>query len=604
MKKKLNSHKLTFFVLLSAFVFFVINACNKEKFTQTTTDDVNITGYLEKYPEQFSMFSQILERSGTRGYLGAYGKYTVFTPNNNAVTAWLKSINKTGIEQMTPEELKDVVRFHVLQDTIATNKFTDGKLPQITLYGQYLQTGVVFKGGVSNYVINKTATVLLSNVRTGNGIIHILDQVLVPATKTLAQTIEGSPRYTIFTQALKETGFYDSLNYAQANVPDTTRRFQTVILESDSALNAAGFGSYAALKAKLSKGNPRSHSDSLWMYVAYHVSTGATYTPDIISSPSIATLVPSEIVTTKLVGTRILLNDDEFNGIIEPGVEVNRTYSNLTAANGVLHEAKSFYKIKPRVPTGVFFDIADQPELKAMAAWRVAGQSFSMIANNRFIPAGIRGDRIPGQPVTYNVSSLPIGATDGRSYANRDVISFNASTSNTARNFWIEIRTPMLVKGKYKVWICYTLNSNGPLEQIGIDVGTPQEQILPNLVDFTIGLGSSGVATANAALPSADGLMLTNGFKRYMATTLETATDGVTKGLQPVSQNNLWSVMVGRLAGVADIKTTDRHWVRFTALRGNQSANLNIDMIHFIPIDDDQNYPRFHPTPGVIFKRP
>jgi len=89
-----------------------------------------------------------------------------------------------------------------------------------------------------------------------------------------------------------------------------------------------------------------------------------------------------------------------------------------------------------------------------------------------------------------------------------------------------------------------------------------------------------------------------------MATTLETATDGVTKGLQPVSQNNLWSVMVGRLAGVADIKTTDRHWVRFTALRGNQSANLNIDMIHFIPIDDDQNYPRFHPTPGVIFKRP
>ncbi|RZL46410.1 MAG: hypothetical protein EOO93_25970 [Pedobacter sp.] len=61
--------------------------------------------------------------------------------------------------------------------------------------------------------------------------------------------------------------------------------------------------------------------------------------------------------------------------------------------------------------------------------------------------------------------------------------------------------------------------------------------------------------------------------------------------------------MPGKLAGVADIKTTDRHWVRFTALRGNQNNNLNIDMIHFIPIDDDQNYPRFHPT-GAIFKRP
>ncbi|RZL50985.1 MAG: fasciclin domain-containing protein [Pedobacter sp.] len=603
MKKKLNMHKLAYLVMLSALVFFVINACNKEKFTQTTTEDVNVTGYLEKYPEQFSLFSQILERSGTKGYLGAYGKYTVFTPNNTAVTAWLKSINKTGVDQMTPAELKDVVRYHVLADTIATGKFTDGKLPQITLYGQYLQTGVVFKAGESNYVVNKTANIITSNVRTGNGIIHVLDQVLVPATKTLAQSIEGNDRYKIFTAALKATGFYDSLNYAQASVPDTTRRFQTVILESDSALNAAGFANYAALAAKLSKGNPRSHTDSLWMYVAYHISAGATYTPDIISSPSIATLVPSEIVTTKLVGTKILLNDDEFNGIIEPGVEVNRTFSNQTASNGVLHESKSFYKIKPRVPTGVFFDIADQPEMKAMAAWRVPGQGFSMIANNKFIAAGIRGDRIPGQPITYSTSTLLIGASDGRSYANRDVISFNASTSNTARNFWIEIRSPMLVKGKYKIWICYTQNTNGPLEQIGVDVGTPQEQILPNLVDFTQGLGSSGVVTATAALPSADGLMLTNGFKRYMATTLETATDGVTKGVQPVSVNNQWSVMPAKLAGVADIKTTDRHWVRLTALRGNQSANLNIDMIHFIPIDDDQNYPRFHPT-GAIFKRP
>ena len=604
MKKNLNSLKLASLVILSAFVFFAINACNKVKFTETTTEDVNVTGYLEKNPDQFSLFSQILDRSGTKGYLGAYGKYTVFTPNNAAITAWLKSINKTGIDQMTPEELKDVVRYHVLTDTLATSRFTDGKLPQVTLFGQYLQTGVVFRAGASNYVINKTANVLLSNVRVGNGIIHVLDQVLVPANKTLAQAIESNDRYTIFTAALKATGFYDSLNYAQANIPDTTRRFQTVILESDSAIRAAGFADYNALRAKLSKGNPRSPTDSLWMYVAYHISTGATYTPDIIASPSIPTLVPNEIVTTKLAGTKILLNEDEFNGVVEPGVEVNRTFSNQTASNGVLHEAKSFYKIKPRLPTGVFFDIADQPEFRAMAAWRVSGQSFSLISNGKFIAEGIRGDRIPGQPITYAVSNLAIGASDGRSYANRDVIQFNASTSNTARNFWIEIRSPMLVKGKYRVWICYTQNQNGPLDQIGIDVGTSQEQLLPNLVDFTQSLTASGVPTANAARADADGLMLTNGFKRYMATTGETATDGVTRGLQPIAVNNQWSVMVGRLAGVADIKTTDRHWVRLTALRGNNTANMNIDMIHFIPIDDDQNYPRFHPTPGVIFKRP
>ncbi|MFD2581447.1 fasciclin domain-containing protein [Pedobacter vanadiisoli] len=603
MKMKLDVRKITYLVLLGALVSFMINACKRESLTLSTTDDVNITGFLEKNPEKFSLFTQILERSGTKGYLAAYGKYTIFTPDNNAITAWLKELNKTAVDQLSAAELKDIVRFHILPDTVATGKFTDGKLNQITLYGQYLQTGVVFKDGVSSYIINKQALITQSNVRVGNGIIHVIDHVLTPSTKTLAVSIETNSRYSIFTQALKETGFYDSLNYVQSAIPDTTRRFQTVILESDSAIKAAGFSNYAALKAKLSKtGNPQSHADSLWMYVAYHISTGANYTPDIVSSPSLATLVPSEIVTTKLVGTRILLNEDEFNGVIEPGVEVNRTFSNVTTANGVLHESKSFYKIKPRVPTGVYFDISDQPELKLMAAWRVPGQNISLIQNGKFVLSGLRADRIPGRLHLNSTSTLPIGTSDGRSYANRDVIQFSMTTNNTARNIWVELRTPMLVKGKYKVWICYTQNGNGPLSQIGVDVGTTQEQILPNLVDFSQSLTSSGVPTANAALPSADGLMLTNGFKRYMATTADVNQDGV-RGIQPISVNNQWSVMVGRLAGVVDIKTTDRHWIRFTTLRGNNDYIMNIDMIHFIPIDDDQNYPRFGTT-GAIFKRP
>ncbi|SER60655.1 fasciclin domain-containing protein [Pedobacter rhizosphaerae] len=604
MKMKLNSHNAAFSVLLVVFMLFVINACKRESFTIATTDDVNITGFLEKNPEKFSLFSEILDRSGTKGYLAAYGKYTMFTPDNNAVNAWLKNLNKTAVSQLTPEELKDVVRYHVLQDTVSTAKFTDGKLAQITLYGQYLLTGVTFKEGTSSYVINKEALITQSNVRVGNGIIHVLDHVLVPASKTLAVSIESNSRYSIFTQAMKETGFYDSLNYVRANIPDTTRRFQTVVLESDSALRAAGFADYASLKAKLSKtGNPKSHADSLWMYVAYHISPGASYTADIVSSPSLTTLVPGEIVTTKLSGTKILLNDDEFNGVIEPGVEVNRTISNVTASNGVLHESKSFYKIKPRVPTGVFFDLGDQPELKALAAWRVPGQSISLLQNGKLITSGIRLDQIRSNTIgpVYSTSTLPFDNT--RAYANRDLMNFNMSTSNNARAVWIELRTPMLVKGKYRVWICYTYNVGNYLLQTAVDVGTSQEQVLPNLMDTGQQLTASGVADANGGLPSADGLMLTNGFKRYMGTTAETATDGVTKGVLPTNSSNGWKAMVGKLAGVVDIKTTDRHWVRLTCLRGNGNG-VNLDMIHFIPVDDDQNYPRFHPTPGVIFKRP
>ena len=590
MKNNFNFRNLTIVVIICAFAFVFISSCKRENFTQTTTDDVNITGYLEKYPDQYSLMMQIIRRSGTAGYLGAYGKYTLFTPSNDAITAWLKSKNKAAVADMTVEELKNMVKYHLLPDTVATNRFTDGKLPQITLFGQYLQTGAINEVGTTSFIVNKSAKITKSNVRLGNGIIHVIDHVLLPATLSSAAMIEANSRYSIFTQALKETGFYDSLNVKSADVLDTTRRFQTVILESDSALKVAGFANYAALKAKLSKtGNPKSRADSLWLYVAYHISTGPTYTPDIISSSALYTLAPKEIVTTKFVGQKILLNDDEFNGIIEPGVEVNRTYSDVTTANGVIHEAKNYYGIKVRFQTPVYFDLADQRELRSNPKWRGAGAAtIDMTANGSSLLSGFIANRYVGQLPFYNYF-LTVGS---RNYNGSDLLSISMGATNTARAQWIEFKTPMLVKGKYKVWICYSQNGNGVVGQVGVDVGRIGEQLLPNLIDFRQYLSASGVSSANSSLASADPLMLTNGFKRYMATTAESVTPTV-KGVQPITGSN-WDAMVGRLAGTVDIQTTDRHWIRITAVGGGTAQNnTTIDMIHIIPVDADQNYPRF-----------
>jgi hypothetical protein len=77
-----------------------------------------------------------------------------------------------------------------------------------------------------------------------------------------------------------------------------------------------------------------------------------------------------------------------------------------------------------------------------------------------------------------------------------------------------------------------------------------------------------------------------------MATTAESVTPTV-KGVQPITGSN-WDAMVGRLAGTVDIQTTDRHWIRITAVGGGTAQNnTTIDMIHIIPVDADQNYPRF-----------
>ena len=189
--------------------------------------------------------------------------------------------------------------------------------------------------------------------------------MLKAATKTVAKTIQDNPDFSIFTQALIETKFYDSLNIV--NNSDSTRRFLTVIAESNKALADSGITSYAQLKAKYSKtGNPANANDSLHMYVAYHIFTEARYLADIVSSVSIPTLEPLEVVTPSLQGETVLLNDIVFNNIHEPGIPLDRAKSDVSANNGVVHTATAHFAVKLRVPVRIDFDVAEQTELMNM----------------------------------------------------------------------------------------------------------------------------------------------------------------------------------------------------------------------------------------------
>ena len=281
----------------------------------------------------------------------------------------------------------------------------------------------------------------------------------------------------------------------------------------------------------------------------------------------------------------------------------------LLHPNGVVHETKNPYSIKVRYPTGVFFDVCDQPELKANPIWRgrngATSGTIPLLANGGHICAGIRTNATAKVTTTqnYDYFASVFGATRRIAYDDKLNLSMGVST---ARFQWIELKTPMIVKGKYKVWICYSQYSTyGPIFQVGMDVGTSQEQLLPNLPDFRQTLTASGMTDAGAALESSDPLMLSQGFKRYLATTNDKDKNGNVGLIQPATKNN-WPTAVGRLAGTVNITTTDRHWIRLTWVGGGEAtANVWLDMIQFIPENDDQNYPRFSPgKDGLIFQKP
>jgi uncharacterized surface protein with fasciclin (FAS1) repeats len=525
-------------------IIAVVTGCKKEHYTLTTTEDVNIVDYLRKYPEQYSEYVKVLDRTNISPFLNAYGTYTTFAPTNDAFKAYLTEIGKASTDDLDVATLINICKLHIIQDTISTPSFIDGKLYAPTMYGQFLVTGVNTAGIT---MVNRRAAITKPNILTGNGYVHAIDRVLTPASLTVAKMVEQNPRYSIYTQALKATGWYDSLNIV--NNPDTLRRWRSFLAESDSILNVAGISSYAALKAKYNNTNdPKNPNDSLFLYMAYHVLPGLKYMADIVGQQSHLTMAPLEVVTVTLDGQTILLNEAIFNGVLENGILINRPRSDNSCNNGVLHELSGNILLKIRSPYRVDFDLGAQPEiLKLSSIYRKQGKSQNFNIGQL---ADVTWQNINLQSASYYAEA----ATSTNNYWFDDGFSTNLRFGNSAANNWIEFKTPLLVKGKYDVWIMYRKGATGAYTQVSFD-GVPTGKI----VDFTQGLPST---------TATDAALISQGFKRY-------------------AWNNPNSNNVAQKAGTVTVTTTDRHTIRLQAVKdfGSGATNtVTLDFIQFMPI--------------------
>jgi uncharacterized surface protein with fasciclin (FAS1) repeats len=537
--------------LCAGFLVLGLFACKKQQFDLLTTTDVNIVDYLRKNPDQYSELVKALDKTNISPFLNAYGTYTLFAPTNDAFKIYLKEIGKNSVDEVDETVLRDLLRLHIISDTVRSTSFTDGKLYAPTMQGQFLTTGVVPESGAT--VVNRQALALQLNMLTGNGYVHTVDHVLQPATLSLAKQIEGNAKYSIITQALKETGWFDTLNTIVT--ADTTRRWRTFLLESDSVLKVAGFPTYASFKAKYSNtGNPKLATDSLNLYIAYHMLFDIKYIADIVSFTSHNTYAPQQVVTQLLDGQSVLLNQATFNNVFEKGILMNRASSDIPATNGVLHNLNGQLLLKKRDPFRVDFDIAAQPEIiKLTSIYRKVGKSQTFALGQL-------------KDVTWqNVNSTPQYTSEPATTSNQywwdDHFDFNMRFGNAAANNWIEFKTPLIVKGKYKVWVCFRRASVGQFIQLSFD-GNPT----PKLINLTSALNG---ALAGPALEATD-------YKRYTI----------------VTTSNNYAMM----AGVIDVATTDRHTLRFTCVRDQGSGANNtstVDFVQFIPIDQDQLRPLY-----------
>ncbi len=536
-------------MLTLVIVLLLSVACEREEIPIETTDDILMGEYIKENPN-FSQFQKLAELTGFTGFINAYGSYTFFIPTDSAFQAWFDETDTiSSLDDLTPAEQVELFQYHIVNDTISSIYFTDGKLKSPSMNNKYLITGItVTSEGKAKYIVNKQAIIENLDQQVGNGVIHEIDKVLLPPKKTVAELITENSDYSIFTQGLYETGVYDIINDKDG--------WYTVLVQSDEVYSEMGISSYDELKAKYSHlGDPTNPEDSLYLYMLYHCIPGANYIADLVQVTSMLTEVPQEVVTVKVNGEDVLINDQTIAGTYYPGAQIIRENSDNSAYNGVYHEIDANVYIKVLLPVAVYWDPTEQPEMKKLTGiYKTPGFSSVWFGQGEL------------SRMEWGGTNSSVGYW-GEGYAmNADVLDLYMRTSVIP---WAEMQTPLLIKGKYKVWMCYRANPYGNLVKITFD-----DQELSELLQ----IGTYGQRPADISEDDYEAI----GYKWYLED----------------SNNNR---VAARLVGTIEVEYTGEHLLRFDALNNNR-GHLWLDMVQFIPADEDQRWPKFDYDGNFVYE--
>jgi uncharacterized surface protein with fasciclin (FAS1) repeats len=203
-----------------------------------TAEEDGITTYLEKDPERYSEFLKLMQTVGIDALLDARGNYTCFVPVNEAVLRYYQEKN-TGLEQMTKETIEEIVYSHIIRldnpadNPVTTDLFPNGTIGFPNMLGKFIQ---ITYDSIGNIYVNQKAKILIPDqdketYKIYNGVIHTIDGVLEPSRGRISGLLESQERYSLFVDALRETGLIDSLE-AYMN-EDYDRRYKAGLIEDE-----------------------------------------------------------------------------------------------------------------------------------------------------------------------------------------------------------------------------------------------------------------------------------------------------------------------------------------------------------------------------------
>ena len=198
------------FAMLTPLSPLMLTSCSDEpdsEYFYTFTGEM-MSDYLKNRPE-YSEFAEIVERAGLMDLLAAYGHYTCFAPNNDAVDEYLKGRGFTSVSQLSQEDCDTIARTHLVSYMYTTFDMIGHKLPSVNMLSRYLATEPGFDSDSNAVIVLEGLAKIkfeLKDDSVENGIMQPIDRVIEKSNSYITDLMRDNPKISLFYEALVKTG--------------------------------------------------------------------------------------------------------------------------------------------------------------------------------------------------------------------------------------------------------------------------------------------------------------------------------------------------------------------------------------------------------------
>ncbi len=249
----------------------------------------------------FKTLAAALQAAGLVDTLKGKGPFTVFAPTDEAFAKLPAGTLETLLKPENKKKLASILTYHVIAGEVAAKDVATGAAA--TVNGQ--RVDLVAKDGA---VTVDGAKVTKADIKCSNGVIHVIDSVILPADKDIVQTAVAAGKFKTLAMLLDKADLVGAL---KGDGPFT------VFAPTDDA--------FAKLPKETVESLLKSENKAqLQSVLKFHVLSGRVFSDAAAKGASVATLQGAKVTTKAKDGGVFVENAKVLNADIE-------------TSNGVIH---------------------------------------------------------------------------------------------------------------------------------------------------------------------------------------------------------------------------------------------------------------------------